>query len=54
MSEFPWERRPSLPAYFGQSAIVGSKQAGMGGAAREFPQEIEAWKKTMTCMKWRS
>src|SRR5215813_2027182 len=34
--EIPWERRPSLPAGFGQSAIAGSPQAGMGGAPKDF------------------
>src|SRR5262245_29616979 len=29
-----WERRPSMPACLGQSAIAGSKQAWMGGAPR--------------------
>jgi hypothetical protein len=31
-----WERRPSLPACFGQSALAGNSQARMGGAPRKF------------------
>src|SRR5262249_60905960 len=31
---FSWERRPSLPACFVQSAIAGNPQARMGGAPR--------------------